>query len=116
MFDTGVSWAPLKLIYQTHLKKAFLKIKVITFSGEAQMGFVTKIIQTATQTHPSSCRVGWPIGLNRCFGFTERNKHLSGTKLTQETVQKQDVCLKLCKLVLLKFESEHSRPTFIFFV
>ena len=50
-------------------KKALLKIKVITFSAGGQIGCVTKITQTVTQTHPSW--VGWSIGLNRCFGFLE---------------------------------------------
>ena len=40
-------------------EKGFLKTKVITFCAEGQIGFVTKIIQTVTQTHPSS--VGCPI-------------------------------------------------------
>ena len=85
-------------------KKAFLKIKVITFSAGGQIGFVTKIIQTVTQTHPSS--VGWPIGLNHCFGFLEivtcpeQNSHIVQTCLSNSPLSSTKWTLKTCANLL----------------
>ena len=87
-------------------KKALLKIKVITFSGGGQIGFVTKITKTVTQTHPSW--VGWSIGLNRCFGFLEivicpeLNSHMETmqTGLSNSPLSSTKWTLKTCANLL----------------
>lgn len=84
----NVSAIPWSIHEEIAFKKDFLKVKVITFVAGGHVGFVTKIIQTVTQKHPS--QVGW---VNSLFSVFEIAIDL--TKI---------YTLKLCKHVFSKFE------------
>ena len=84
----NVSAIPWLIHEEIAFKKDFLKLKGITFVAGGHVGFVTKIIQTVTQKHPS--QVGW---VNSLFSVFEIAIDL--TKI---------YTLKLCKHVFSKFE------------